>query len=335
MHRGNSRRTRADGGCVMTMVATSINAAILPRRSGLSGALSDLFWRRPRLLLVLMLAPPVLWLGVIYLGSVFALLLQSFFSIDEFSGLINREFTLKTYGDLLQPANYDIILRTLTMAVLVTLAAAIVAFPIAYYAARYARGRWKALFYLGVMLPLWSSYLVKVYAWKLILAKEGILTWLLERLHLSWLLDAWLALPTVGGNSLSVSATGTFLVFVYVWLPFMILPIQAALERVPGNLIEASSDLGASPGQTFRNVVFPLALPGIVAGSIFTFSLTLGDYIIPSLIGTSRLFIGQAVYAQQGTAGNIPLAAAFTVVPIVIMGFYLWGARRMGAFDAL
>ncbi|ESX81414.1 MULTISPECIES: ABC transporter permease [unclassified Mesorhizobium] len=309
--------------------------AILPGSGGLRGALSDLFWRRPQLLLLLMLLPPVLWLGIVYIGSLFALLLQSFFSIDEFSGLINREFTLKTYGDLLQAANLDIILRTVTMAALVTFASAVIAFPIAYYAARYARGRWKALFYLGVMLPLWSSYLVKIYAWKLILAKEGILTWLLAKLHLLWLLDAWLSLPIVGGNSLSVSSTGTFIVFVYVWLPFMILPVQAALERVPGNLVEASSDLGASPGQTFRNVLFPLALPGIVAGSIFTFSLTLGDYIIPQIIGTSRLFIGQAVYSQQGTAGNIPLAAAFTVVPIVIMGFYLWGAKRMGAFDAL
>lgn len=309
--------------------------AILPGSGGMRGALSDLFWRRPRLLLLLMLLPPVLWLGIVYIGSLFALLAQSFFSIDEFSGLINRQFTLKTYGDLLQAANLDIILRTVTMAALVTLASAIVAFPIAYFAARYARGRWKALFYLGVMLPLWSSYLVKIYAWKLILAKEGILTWLFAKLHLLWLLDAWLALPVVGGNSLSVSFTGTFIVFVYVWLPFMILPVQAALERVPGNLVEASSDLGASPGQTFRNVLFPLALPGIVAGSIFTFSLTLGDYIIPQIIGTSRLFIGQAVYSQQGTAGNIPLAAAFTVVPIVIMGFYLWGAKRMGAFDAL
>lgn len=309
--------------------------AILPGSGGMRGALSDLFWRRPQLLLLLMLLPPVLWLGIVYIGSLFALLAQSFFSIDEFSGLINRQFTLKTYGDLLQAANLDIILRTVTMAALVTLASAIVAFPIAYFAARYARGRWKALFYLGVMLPLWSSYLVKIYAWKLILAKEGILTWLFAKLHLLWLLDAWLALPVVGGNSLSVSFTGTFIVFVYVWLPFMILPVQAALERVPGNLVEASSDLGASPGQTFRNVLFPLALPGIVAGSIFTFSLTLGDYIIPQIIGTSRLFIGQAVYSQQGTAGNIPLAAAFTVVPIVIMGFYLWGAKRMGAFDAL
>lgn len=309
--------------------------AILPGSGGMRGALSDLFWRRPQLLLLLMLLPPVLWLGIVYIGSLFALLAQSFFSIDEFSGLINRQFTLKTYGDLLQAANLDIILRTVTMAALVAVASAIVAFPIAYYAARYARGRWKALFYLGVMLPLWSSYLVKIYAWKLILAKEGILTWLFAKLHVLWLLEAWLALPIVGGNSLSVSFTGTFIVFVYVWLPFMILPVQAALERVPGNLVEASSDLGASPGQTFRNVLFPLALPGIVAGSIFTFSLTLGDYIIPQIIGTSRLFIGQAVYSQQGTAGNIPLAAAFTVVPIVIMGFYLWGAKRMGAFDAL
>ncbi len=319
----------------VTATSDAQASAILPARGGMLGALSDLFWRRPRFLLVLMLMPPLLWLGVVYIGSLLALLLQSFFSIDEFSGLINRQFTLKTYADLLQPANFDIIVRTVTMAALVTLASIAVAFPIAYYAARYAQGRWKALFYLAVMLPLWSSYLVKVYAWKLILAKEGILTWFLAKLHVQWLLDGWLALPYVGGNSLSVSATGTFITFVYVWLPFMILPMQAALERVPGNLVEASSDLGASPGQTFRNVLFPLALPGIVAGSIFTFSLTLGDYIVPQIIGTSRLFIGQAVYSQQGTAGNIPLAAAFAVVPIVIMGFYLWGAKRMGAFDAL
>jgi len=320
----------------MSTAATLTSAsAVLPRRGGVLNALSDAFWRNPRLLLFLMLTPPVLWLGVVYLGSLFALLLQSFFSIDEFSGLINREFTLKTYGELLLPSNMDIMIRTVVMAASVTIASAIVAFPIAYFAARYARGKWKALFYLGVMLPLWSSYLVKVYAWKLILAKEGILTWALGKLHLLWLLDAWLSLPVVGGNSLSVSFTGTFIVFVYVWLPFMILPIQAALERVPGNLIEASADLGASPAQTFRNVLFPLALPGIIAGSIFTFSLTLGDYIIPQIIGNSQYFIGQAVYSLQGTAGNIPLAAAFTVVPIVVMGLYLWMARRMGAFDAL
>jgi len=296
---------------------------------------SDLFWRRPRVLLALMLTPPLLWLGIVYLGSLFALLLQSFFSIDEFSGLIRHELTLKTYGELLRPSNYDIIIRTVTMAAAVTLTSVVIALPIAYYAARFARGRWKALFYLGVMLPLWSSYLVKVYAWKLILAKEGILTWVFERLGLMPALDTVLSIPVIGGNSLSVSYIGTFLVFVYVWLPFMILPVQAALERVPASLLEASSDLGGAPLQTLVNVTLPLALPGIVAGSIFTFSLTLGDYIIPQIVGSSRLFIGQAVYAHQGTAGNIPLAAAFTVVPIVIMGFYLWMAKRQGAFDAL
>jgi len=176
---------------------------------------------------------------------------------------------------------------------------------------------------------------VKVYAWKLILAKEGILTWAVDGVGASAVLNAILSIPVIGGNSLSVSYIGTFLVFLYVWLPFMILPVQASLERVPRNLLEASDDLGAERGQTLRYVILPLALPGIVAGSIFTFSLTLGDYIIPQIVGSSRLFIGQAVYAHQGTAGNIPLAAAFAVVPIVIMGLYLWAAKRKGAFDAL
>jgi putative spermidine/putrescine transport system permease protein len=316
-------------------IGTAPATSILPGRGGFFGRLSDLFWRRPKLLLFLMLTPPLLWLGIIYIGSLMALLVQSFFSVDDFSGLISYEFTLSTYAQLLNPSNFDIIVRTVIMAALVTIASAFIAFPIAYYAARYAKGKWKALFYLGVMLPLWSSYLVKVYAWKLILAKEGILTWIFSKIGLGWLLDGILRLPVIGGNSLSVSYIGTFLVFVYVWLPYMILPTQAALERVPGNLLEASSDLGATPRQTFRNVVLPLALPGIVAGSIFTFSLTLGDYIIPQIIGSSRLFIGQAVYAQQGTAGNIPLAAAFSVVPIAIMAVYLWIAKRQGAFDAL
>ncbi|OJU68760.1 MAG: spermidine/putrescine ABC transporter permease, partial [Rhizobiales bacterium 63-7] len=273
-------------------MSVAASPSILPGRGGFAGALSDSFWRKPKLLLFLMLTPPLLWLGIIYIGSLLALLLQSFFSIDEFSGMVNYEFTLATYAELLRPSNFDIILRTVTMAAAVTIASAAVAFPIAYYAARYAQGKWKALFYLGIMLPLWSSYLVKIYAWKLILAKEGILNWAFEKLHLTWLLDGILGLPVVGGNSLSVSYIGTFLVFVYIWLPYMILPTQAALERVPGNLIEASSDLGATPAQAFRTVILPLALPGIVAGSIFTFSLTLGDYIIPQIIGSSRLFIG-------------------------------------------
>ncbi|WP_134679061.1 ABC transporter permease [Paracoccus ravus] len=309
--------------------------AILPARGGIAARAIDWMMRHPAMFTFLMVLPIVLWLGIVYIGSLIALLMQSFFSIDEFSGVVKQEFTLSTYAELLRPANFDIILRTILMAASVTLASAAIAFPIAYFAARYAKGKWKALFYIGVMLPLWSSYLVKVYAWKLVLAKEGILTWVFEKLHLTWLLDGLLALPVVGGNSLSVSYLGTFIVFVYIWLPYMIIPVQAALERVPGAMMEAASDLGANPGQSFRMVLFPLALPGVIAGSIFTFSLTLGDYIIPQIIGSGRLFIGQAVYVQQGTAGNIPLAAAFTVVPIVIMGVYLWGARKMGAFDAL
>ncbi|WP_126976840.1 ABC transporter permease [Frigidibacter oleivorans] len=308
--------------------------AILPAR-GAGDRIGALFWRHPRLLLALLLAPPLAWLGVVYLGSLAALLLQSFYSIDEFSGVIVREFTLKTYGELFRAQNLDIILRTLAMSAAVTLACAVIAFPIAYFAARYARGRWKALFYLGVMLPLWSSYLVKVYAWKLILAKEGILGWAAERTGTTFLIDAALALPGVGGNSLSTSLLGTFIVFVYVWLPYMILPLQAALERVPLSMLEAAADLGASRAQVFRTVILPLALPGAIAGSIFTFSLTMGDYIIPQIVGTSARFIGLAVYQLQGTAGNLPLAAAFAVVPILVMLVYLTVARRKGAFDAL
>lgn len=302
---------------------------------GIAGRLSSLFWRRPRLLLAVLLVPPLLWLGVVYIGSLVALLWQSFYSIDEFSGTIVREFTLKTYGELILPQNFDVIVRTVTMAAAVTLASAVLAFPVAYIAARHAKGRWKPVFYLGVMLPLWSSYLVKVYAWKLILAKEGIVTWAANGVGAGSVLDGLLALPVIGGNSLSTSYIGTFLVFVYVWLPYMILPMQAALERVPDSMLEASADLGAGGLRTLWSVILPLALPGIVAGSIFTFSLTLGDYIIPSIVGSSRYFIGQAVYSLQGTAGNIPLAAAFAVIPILIMLAYLTVARKLGAFDAL
>jgi putative spermidine/putrescine transport system permease protein len=309
-------------------------SAILPAR-GLADRLTGLFWRHPRVLLALLLTPPLLWLGLVYLGSLVALLLQSFYSIDEFSGVVREEFTFKTYGELLRPSNFDILVRTVIMAAAVTLACATLAFPIAYYAARYAKGHWKAAFYLGVMLPLWSSYLVKVYAWKLILAKEGILGWAAEQTHTSWIISGLLSIPGLEGSSLSTSPLGTFMVFVYIWLPYMILPMQAALERVPNSMLEASADLGATRAQTFRTVILPLALPGVIAGSIFTFSLTLGDYIIPQIIGNSANFIGMAVYQLQGTAGNIPLAAAFAVVPIGIMLIYLALARRMGAFDAL
>ena len=296
---------------------------------------SDALVARRGLLLMLLLVPPLLWLGIIYLGALIALLAQSLFSIDEYSGAIVYEPGLKTFAELLAPANLDIIVRTLAISAAVTALAAIVAFPVAYYAARYARGKLKALFYVAVMLPLWSSYLVKVYAWKLLLAKEGAVGWLMQAAGLSRALDAWLAAPLVGGPSLSVSYTGMVLTFLYLWTPFMILPLQAALERVPATLIEASDDLGASPAQTFRRVIFPLAAPGLVAGSIFTFSLTLGDYIVPQIVGPSSLILGQAVYAEQGTAGNIPLAAAFCVAPILIMGVFLAVAKRTGALDAL
>ena len=284
----------------------------------------------------LLLAPPLLWLGIVYLGSLLTLLLQSFYAIDEFTARIVPEFTLATYRQLLtQPAHIDIIVRTLLMAVAVTLTAAVIAFPVALYMARYAGPRTKALFYVGVMLPMWTSYLVKVYAWRLILAKQGIASWGFGHLGLMGALDQALAVPVVGGPSLASSYIGMFIVFVYMWLPFMILPLAAALERVPASLLQASADLGARPGQTFRNVVLPLALPGLAAGSIFTFSLTLGDYIIPSVVGAPGYFIGMMVYQQQGTAGNLPLAAAFSVVPIVLIGLYLMLAKRLGAFDAL
>jgi putative spermidine/putrescine transport system permease protein len=297
--------------------------------------IATFFYQRPRLVLVLLLAPPLLWFGGVYLGSLATLLVQSFFHLDDFTGQVVRQFTLRTYQELFTRANLSIVLRTVAMATAVTLATIALALPLAYYMARYATPRLKAGLYLAVVLPLWANYLVRVYAWKLILAKEGILTWFIRQLHLEGLLNGLLSLPLIGGPSLSVSAIGMFLAFVYLWLPYMILPIEAALERVPASLLEASADLGGRPGATFRRVTLPLAFPGIVAGSIFTFSLTLGDFITPSILGNSSPFIGQAAYTLQGTAGNIPLAAAFTVVPIVIMSVYLLAAKRLGAFDAL
>lgn len=302
---------------------------------GLWRRVSTGLYNRPNLLLLLLLGPPLAWMLVIYLGSLLALLVQSFFHLDGFTGQVVRQFSLQTYGDLLTPIHLSIVARTAGMAAVVTLAAILLAFPLAYYAAFYASRRARAILYLAVLLPLWSSYIVRVYSWKLLLAKEGILSWFIARLGLTPLLEGLLRLPVIGGPSLSVSSLGLFLVFVYIWLPYMILPIQTALERVPRSLLEASGDLGARPGATFRHVTWPLAFPGVVAGSIFTFSLTLGDYIIPSVIGNSSPFIGLAVYNYQGTSGNIPLAAAFTMLPIGIMGLYLLAARRLGAFDAL
>jgi putative spermidine/putrescine transport system permease protein len=248
---------------------------------------------------------------------------------------VRPDLTLANYRALFEKANLDIVLRTLGMAASVTVASALIGFPIAYYMARYATGRTRGFFYVAVMLPMWASYIVKAYAWTVILARGGIVYWFVDRLGLSGALDWVLSQPVVGGSSLSTSNLGRFLVFTYVWLPFMILPMNAALERVPESLLQASADLGARPRQTLRTVILPLSLPGVAAGSIFTFSLTLGDYIIPQLVGPPGLTIGTMVNLQQGSVGNIPMAAAFTAVPIVILALYLWGARRLGAFDAL
>lgn len=297
--------------------------------------LSSYFYLHPGLVLLLLLGPPMLWMFGLYLTPLGTLILNSFYHLDGFTGKIVHTFSLQTYLELAQPANREIILRTVGMAIAVTLADAVLAFPLAYYMARFASARMKTFLYLAITLPLWSSYLVRVYAWKLILAKEGIVTWFVDLLHLGQLLDWLLNIKGIGGPSLSLSPIGIFIVFTYVWLPYMILPIQTALERVPKSLLEASSDLGANSATTFRKVVLPLSFPGVVAGSIFTFSLTMGDFIVPLSLGNSSYYIGMAVLSHQGTSGNIPLAAAFTMGPIIIMIIYLLLAKRMGAFDAL
>ena len=298
-------------------------------------AFSNTLYRKNNLFLFLLLTPPLLWFGVVYLGSLFALLWQSFYTFDDFSMAVTHDLTLDNYRALFAATNLDIILRTLSMAIVVTLACACIGFPVAYYMTRYGSVREKGFFYIAVMLPMWASYIVKTYAWTVILSQEGILYWCINHLGLTGALNGVLQLPIIGGNTLATSNLGRFMVFTYIWLPFMILPIQAALERVPTNLLQASADLGAKPAQTFRKVLFPLVFPGVVAGSIFTFSLTLGDYIIPQLIGPSGLYIGTMVYTMQGSIGNMPLAAAFTVVPIVLIFIYLALAKRAGAFDAL
>ena len=297
---------------------------------------SNYLFKNKHILLLLFLLPPLLWLGIIYLGYLIVFLFHSFFYLDGFTGKIVYKISLRTIAELFNsPANLDILIRTVVLAATVSIGAAIIGFPIAYYMAKFTSPKMKIFFYLAIMLPLWSSYLVRVYSWKLILAKEGIINWVFAKLHATWIIDSILSIPLIGGPSISISYIGMFLVFTYIWLPFMILPIQAALERVPGSLINASYDLGATKRQTFYKVILPLALPGIAAGSIFTFSLTLVDYIIPYIIGTSKFFIGQAVYTHQGTAGNIQLAAAFSLVPIAVMTVYIYVAKKLGAFNAL
>jgi putative spermidine/putrescine transport system permease protein len=284
---------------------------------GLAGAL----YRRPRLQLSLLLAGPVGWLVVAYLGSLAVLFLAAFWRLDEFSGLVVHDVSLDNFRTLAEgPVYRDIVLRTAGMAAAVTVTDALLAFPIAFFMAKVARRRTRALLVVSVLMPLWASYLVKVYAWRIILAEDGILNWALDPFGLSG--------PGFG-------LVATWIVFSYLWLPYMILPVYAGLERIPDSLLEASGDLGGRPGMTFRRVVLPMALPAVVAGSIFTFALTLGDYIAPQIVSGGEQFIGNVVYMNVGVANNLPLAAAFATVPVVVMIVYLLLARRLGAFEAL
>jgi putative spermidine/putrescine transport system permease protein len=272
----------------------------------------------------LTLGGPLAWFVGIYLAALVILLVSAFWRVDPFTSEIVHNWTLDNFKTLVEEPTYrTIALRTIGIAAAVTVTDAILAFPFAYFAARVASKRLRAVLFVLVLMPLWSSYLARVYAWRLILAHDGALNWTLGKLHL-------------GGTSVGYSNTAMWIVFSYIWLPFMILPVWAAIERVPDSLLDASGDLGARSWTTFRRVLLPLALPGLAAGSIFTFSLTLGDYITPTLVGgASSDFIGNVVYRNVGVANNVPFAAAFATVPIVVMGVYLAIARRLGAFRAL
>ncbi len=277
-------------------------------------------WRRPRLQLSLLLAGPIGWLVIAYLGSLAVLFLAAFWQLDTFSGKVVHSYGLQNFETLIREDVYrSIVLRTVLIAAAVTVTDALLAFPIAFYMAKVARRRARALLVILIVMPLWSSYLVKVYSWRIILAEDGILNW---------------ALAPFGLHGPGFGNVATWLVFSYLWLPYMILPIYAGLERIPNSLLDASGDLGGGAGMTFRRVVFPLALPAVVAGSIFTFSLTLGDYITPQIVSSTQ-FIGNVVYTNVGVANNLPLAAAFATVPVIIMILYLLGARRLGAFESL
>jgi putative spermidine/putrescine transport system permease protein len=280
-------------------------------------------WLFPRrsLQLRLLLAGPLGWLAIAYLGSLFILLLNAFWAKDSFTGRVEPfAWTLKAFGDLLSNDVYrTVAVRTLVMAALVTITDALLAFPIAYYMARIASPRKRSVLVIAVLMPLWAAYLVKVYAWRTILQGNGLLEWALAPFGVEG--------PGLGEIS------NAWLVLSYLWLPYMILPIYAGLERIPNSLLEASADLGGKAGTTFRRVILPLVFPALVAGSIFTFSLTLGDYITPDLVADAK-FIGNVIY-DNSSLGNLPLAAAYSLVPMAIMTVYLVIARRFGAFESL
>ena len=289
-----------------------------PPRPRLGRRVSAFFHRHPRVRLAALLALPIAWLVGVYIGSLAVLLVASFWQTDPFTSEVVHTFTLDNFRTLWERDVYrNVAWRTIRMAAMVTVADAVLAFPIAYYMARVASPRTRGILIVAVVMPLWASYLVKAYAWRTMLAHEGALNW---------------ALAPLGLAGPGLTETGLWLVFTYLWLPFMILPVYAGLERIPNSLLEASADLGARSLHTFFRVILPLAFPAVVAGSIFTFSLTLGDYIAPGLI-TSEQFIGTVIYSIRGQA--LPLAAAYTFVPIAIMILYLFVARKLGAFENL
>jgi putative spermidine/putrescine transport system permease protein len=286
--------------------------------------LSAWLWRRPWLKAAGLLALPVLAFAIVYLGALAALFVSAFWEVDSFTGKVVHIWTIEHFRSVVEDKVYrDIAFRTIWMAAAVTVTDAVLAFPLAYFMARLASRRLRATLFVLVLLPLWSSYLVRIYAWRTILAKEGALNWALNGV----------GLPDAG---LAYTNTAMWIVFSYVWLPFMILPVYAALERIPQSYLEASQDLGARGWRTFRSVILPIALPGVIAGSIFTFSLTLGDFITPALVGgAGSNFIGNIVEEQIGINGNVPFAAAFASVPVLVMAIYLVVAKRLGAFEAL
>jgi putative spermidine/putrescine transport system permease protein len=284
---------------------------------------SAALWRWPWLKLGLLLAAPVLAFAVVYLGALVSLFISAFWQVDAFTAEVIHTWTFDNFRTLWEDHTYwRITGRTIGIAAAVTVTDALLAFPLAYFMAREASGRVRAALFVLVLLPLWSSYLVRIYAWRTILAKNGALNWALNGIGLP---DA----------NIAYTNWAVWIVFSYVWLPFMILPVYAALERIPDNFLEASQDLGAKGARTLRSIILPLALPGIVAGSIFTFSLTLGDFITPALVGgAGSSFIGNIVEEQVGQP-NVPFAAAFATVPVIVMAIYLTIARRLGAFEAL
>jgi putative spermidine/putrescine transport system permease protein len=288
-----------------------------PRRSA-GRWLAGLFHRRPRLQVGALLAGPVGWLVVGYLGSLAVLLVAAFWGVSALTGEVSQTFSLDNFKTLIDtPVYRTIALRTVTIAALVTITDAVLAFPIAFYMAKVARRGMKAVLVVAVLMPLWSSYLVKVYAWRTILSTDGVLNW---------------ALHPLGIHGPGYGNVAVWLVMSYLWLPYMIIPIFAGLERIPDSLLSASEDLGGRPFTTFRRVILPLAFPAVVAGSIFTFSLTIGDYITPTLVSNNQ-FIGNVVF--NNITNNLPLASAFATVPILIMVVYLLVARRLGAFEHL